>query len=436
MKYHSEIRAAQGDPERLEATYQAARQAGDRESFRKSVIACYEQSPDDVLYAAWYYRLRGVEEEERARGGAINWKLAVPLSVLLGLIYWLLSGRRLELADGMPYAILIWAPIGACFVIAFLALTSARNRRLALFSALGLLVAGGYVTLFVAMRTRPHYQILMSLHLPLLSWVAAGIALSGLRSDHQERFAFLIKSVEVFVTAGLFTLAGGAFAGITIGMFEALDISLSEEIMRLLFAGGFGLIPVLAVASGYDPHLRPIAQRFQQGIFKVISTLMRLLLPLSLLVLVIYIVVIPFRFMEPFRKREVLIVYNAMLFAVMGLLIGATPVRDDDLSPKVQRVLRAGILAVAVLATVVSLYAMSATVYRTVLGGITINRLAVIGWNVINIGLLVSLIYKQMVGGLADWVRSLQTVFGWGTAAYALWGGFLTLAIPLLFREG
>jgi len=220
-------------------------------------------------------------------------------------------------------------------------------------------------------------------------------------------------------------------------MFEALGISLPEAVMRLLFAGGGGLIPVLAVASAYDPHLSPIAQRLRQGLGKIISTLMRLMLPLALVVLIVYLVTIPFNFMEPFLNRDTLIVYNVMLFAVMGLLVGATPVQETDLAAKHHRTLRAGILAVAVLAILVSLYALSATVYRTVvLGGFTVNRLAVIGWNGINIGILVLLVVNQLRASTEEWLDVLQTVFGWGMRAYAVWGTFLILAVPLLFSEG
>jgi len=353
---------------------------------------------------------------------------------ITGLVFWILSNPRFEFSNGMPYLMLVWALVGGCAIIAFLTITAGVNVKPASLVIAGLLVIGLYVTLFATSRHRPHYRDLMLLHLPLLAWVGAGISVLGPRSDHQNRFAFLIKSIEVFITGGLYLGAGGAFVGITIGMFEALDIKLSDEVMRVLIAGGAGLVPVLAVAGVYDPHVRPIAQRFQQGLGKVIYTLMRLLMPLTLLVLVIYLFVIPFNFMEPFRKREVLIVYNVMLFAVMGLLIGATPVRAADLSEKQQSALRTGMLAVAVLATLVSLYALSATVYRTILGGMTMNRLTVIGWNSINIGILVLLVYKQLRDGRAQWIRSLQSAFSLGTVGYIAWALFLTLAIPLLFK--
>jgi hypothetical protein len=224
------------------------------------------------------------------------------------------------------------------------------------------------------------------------------------------------------------------FSAITAGMFGALGVQMPDAILRLLAIGGGGLIPVLAVAAVYDPRARPIEQRFEQGLGKLIPILTRLLLPLTLLVLVVYLFAIPFNFMEPFRNREVLIIYNAMLFAIMGLLVGATPVREDELAAGQQALLRGGILAVALLAVMVSLYALSATVYRTVLGGITLNRLAVIGWNSINIGILSWLIVKQFKDGRATWIRSLHSVFGAGITAYIVWTLFLILAMPLIFN--
>jgi hypothetical protein len=225
-----------------------------------------------------------------------------------------------------------------------------------------------------------------------------------------------------------------ALGGITIGMFAALSISLPDIWMRLIVAGGIGLLPVMAVASVYDPTAAPSEQDFDQGLSKFIGTMMRLLLPLTLGVLVIYIFVIPFNFMEPFKNREVLIVYNLMLFAIMGLLLGATPIRGIDLSPQLQKWLRIGIITVAVLAVLVSLYALSATVYRTIEGGMTINRLTIIGWNSINISILFWLIYKQFKDGHKKWIESSQSVFSLATNAYLVWGLFIVIIIPLLFR--
>jgi len=433
MKYLQDIRDGHNNPKQLEDVYQAARQAKEADEFKADLLAGYQESPDNILYAAWAYRLQAMGPDQ-AESRSVNWKLAIPLSVVTGLIFWGLSFLYLKYRTDMVYLGLLWSLVGACFVIAFLAVTAGRYQKRAGLAVAGLAVIGVYALLFGVLLKREPYQTLMVLHLPLLAWVGVGASLLGLKSDVQNRFAFLIKSLEVFVTGGIFMVAGGAFAGITTAMFEALGVHIPDAVLRLLLAGGGGLIPVLAVASVYDPHARPIEQKFEQGLGKLISTLMRLLLPLTLLVLVAYLFVIPFNFMEPFRNRDVLIVYNVMLFAVMGLLVGATPVREDDLAPNQQALLRKGILAVALLAVVVSLYALSATVYRTALGGITINRLTIIGWNSINVGLLTWLVVKQFKAGPALWVRSLQAVFGVGITAYIAWTLFLILAVPLIFN--
>jgi len=273
----------------------------------------------------------------------------------------------------------------------------------------------------------------MAIHLPLLCWIALGISILWFGSEYKNRFSYLIKSIEVMITAGVYLIVGVAFGAITVGMFQALNITLPEVLMRLIAAGGAGLIPVIAVASVYDPTREPISQDFSQGLSKFITTMMRLLLPLTLVVLAIYVCVMPFYFLAPFENRDVLIVYNLMLFAIMGLLIGVTPLKVQDIPTRIQDLLRKGILAVAILAVFVSLYALSATAYRTFLGGITINRLTIIGWNIINTAILVLIIFRLLKYPRERWSDSLQSTFSLGTNGYLVWTLFIILAIPILF---
>lgn len=438
MKYKSEIRNLTNDPQALEDRYQAAIKENKADEFQADMLGLYEEMPDNILLAAWHYRLQHVPkgappEAERAR----NWKLAIPLSLLTGLIFWALSDVEWLVHDHIPYLVLIWAPLATILALVFLSLTPKQHYRRAALVGIGLASACVYILLANYAQKQGlsrFYLDLMTIHLPLLSWIAIGVVLMGFGSGAGTRFAFLIKSIEVIITAGLYLIAGVVFGMITLGMFEALNVTFPEIILRLIMAGGFGLLPILAVASVYDPFARPEAQDFSQGLSKFIFTMMRLLLPLTLVILVIYLFVIPFNFMEPFNNRDVLIVYNVMLFAIMGLLIGVTPLREDELSPRIQIALRSGIMAVAILATLVSLYALSAVVYRTVLGGITINRTAIIGWNSINISILILLVYRQLRYGREGWVERLHSTFCVGTNAYSVWAIFLALVIPLVFR--
>jgi len=439
MNLAAEIRAAGSDPQKLEQLYQIAQKDDQADVFHSALLACYEDEPDNLLLAAWFYRIQKTTETEVKPLRVVNWALAISLSILTGLIFWLLSDiESLIYLDHLPHLALWWSPIATMSALIFMAFTAKNNQVRAVVLGLGLLAAAAYVMLLAPGLSAPwktnHYLDLAAIHIPLLCWIALGISVLGFKSSKEDRFAFMIKSIEVMITAGLYLIAGMIFVGITIGMFEALNISLSEVWLRFLIAGGIGLIPVLAIATVYDPKTSPSKQDFDQGLSKFIATMMRMLLPLTLGVLVIYILVIPFNFLEPYNNRDVLIVYNLMLFAIMGLLLGATPISGADLSPKLQKWLRRGIILVAVLAGLVSIYALSATVFRTFGGGWTINRLTIIGWNIINISILFWLVFKQFKAGQEKWIDSLHSVFSQASVPYLVWGLFIVLAIPWLFR--
>lgn len=439
MSYLDRIRAAQADPETLEQTYRDAVQRSEDNAFTDAIEQVYTETPENLLFGAWRFRLRYASVQAAAR--STSWMAALLLAAANGFLFWWLSAdQSMILVNGgnyLPALLLLWAPISTLFVMALLVFSGSGRRNLALLLALLVMAVGIYPlwahTLIGDIALEQHYLAQMLPHLALVAWATVGIFLLRERGDRANRFAFLIKSLEIFIMAGLFAIAGVIFTAITAGLFDALAIQLPESIMRLIIAGGAGLIPVLAVAVIYDPTVAPAEQSFDEGLSKVIATLMRVLLPLTLIVLIIYLAFIPFRFWEPFQNRDVLIIYNAMLFAVVALLVGATPIQPETLTRQLRIWLRRGLIAVALLATVVSSYALAAIAYRTWEGGITLNRLTIIGWNLINIGILAGLLWRQRRANERTWAASMQAAFGVGMPVYVVWALFVVLAMPLLF---
>jgi hypothetical protein len=435
MKYLTDIQAASSSPASLEDLYQQACKANEEAEFRTDLLDACLKTPDNLLFSAWKSRFE-YQPLPKARR-ATSWLLAVVFGVITGLLLWSISNPDYLFVHQAPYFIVFWAPIATIPVMIFLMIVGKRNYMYTAISSVGLVIISLYILFFTQQMSQfpgRDYLVLMLFLVPLLCWFALGISVLGFKSSTSNRFAFMIKSIEVMITAGVYLIFGVAFGMITLGMFSALNVSLPEVLIRLAVAGGFGLIPILAVATMYDPHLTPENQDFSQGLSKFIFTMMRLLLPLTLIVLVIYIFVIPFNFIAPFQNRNLLIVYNVMQFAIIGLLIGATPLKLDDLSSKLQTWLRRGIILVAILALVVSVYALSAVVYRTAIDLITLNRVTIIGWNLINIAILVVLIYTQFAKQTAPWHERLQNVFSKATNAYLIWSLFLVVALPLIFK--
>ena len=435
MKYLADIQSAANDPEQLEQLYQSSRQANDEAEFRSDLQSAQEKFPGNILLTAWQARFAHQPLLKARR--AINWGLAVGLGVITGLILWAISDPLWLVIDQFPYFLLLWAPIATIPALIYLVVVSRKNYLYAGIMSAVLIFACAYILLISPGLSRlagRDYLILMVILLPLLCWIAIGVTTLRFKSATPDRFAFLIKSIEVMIAAGVYLGFGVAFGVITLGLFSALNFTFPELVIRLIAAGGFGLIPILALATIYDPRFSPAMQDFNLGLTRFVFTIVRLLLPLTLLVLLIYIFVIPFNFVAPFQNRNLLIIYNVMQFAIIGLLIGTTPMKVDDLSEKLQAWLRRGILAVAILALLISLYALSAVVYRTVHDGLTLNRTAIIGWNAINIGILITLLASQVRKPGPAWHERLQGVFSKATTAYLVWIVILVLLLPIIFK--
>ncbi|MCP5099103.1 MAG: hypothetical protein GY943_26415, partial [Chloroflexi bacterium] len=259
MSYHDTVNTLAEDAEQLEQVYQTAVKAGETAVFKQAIDEKYTNSPANLLYAAWFYRLKHTAEQ--AKGAVIAWAWVIPLALLNGLLFWWLSddqrfmiemvGARGKGAyDFLPSIFLFAAPLSAAFVLIYLTAVNRKNYRLGAFIGVIMVAAGGYVLLtYPQAGTRPfqeQYLTLMAMHLPLLAWAGVGAFVITENRDPSNRFAFLIKSLEIFIMGGLFVIAGGLFTGITVGLFAVLDVDFPVLVQRLFIAGGGGLIPVVA----------------------------------------------------------------------------------------------------------------------------------------------------------------------------------------------
>jgi hypothetical protein len=444
MSYHDTVRALAQNAEQLEQTFHLALEAGETDAFKQAIDDSYRHAPENLLYAAWFHRLKHAAAQ--AKGYAIAWGWVIPLAILNGLLFWWLSDDRfmIQIAsfwgigrDFAPAVFLLAAPLSAVFVLVYVAVAGGKRWGLSALTGLVVLAGGAYVLLTYSQAGpvpfQQQYLTLAAIHLPLLAWAAVGAFLIARHRDPFSRFSFLLKSLEVFIVGGLFLIAGGLFTAITVGLFQALNVEFPEVVQRLFLAGGAGMIPVVAAAVIYNPAAPPAGQAFDEGLSKLVALLMRILLPLTFLVLLVYLAFIPFNFRAPFDNRDVLIIYNGMLFAVVALLVGATPVSLAGVSSRLARWMRLGISTVAALALIVSLYALAAIVYRTALDRLTPNRLTFIGWNVVNIGLLCLVLFFQARAKVGRWLQGLYRAYSAGTLAYTIWTLAVILALPWLF---
>ena len=212
------------------------------------------------------------------------------------------------------------------------------------------LVAAGLVSLMaiaaalIRWEETDHQATLIALHLPFLAWgcVAASVTL-GRSNVSRQFYGALLKSSETALTGGVFFGDALLFGGLTHGIFSVLSIKFTEDFVRVVATFGIGVIPILSLASVYDPTRLPGQQKWETGLSRVLRILTRLLLPLALGVLAVYLFwFIPSYFWRPFEEREVLIVYNASIMAVLALLASTVAGSDKQQSAKEDTALRFG----------------------------------------------------------------------------------------------
>lgn len=275
----------------------------------------------------------------------------------------------------------------------------------------------------------------MALHLPFVAWAALGAGLSLGHPDAPEQgHAFMVKSVEIAVTVGLYFGTWMLFVGLTAGIFAVLGFQPSGETMQAAAAWGIGAVPLLALATVCDPSRTPAAQRWDTGLARLLRILTGIFLPLALAVLVVYVGwFIPAYFWRPFQEREVLAVYNATIMAILVLMTAVLTDPTEQRSTAQETSLRYQLLALGGLTFSLNLYALAAILSRTLEYGLTPNRYAVLGWNIATLLMLGLALAGQWRAQKSDWASAFRIALGRGTALAALWALWVLVGLPWAF---
>jgi hypothetical protein len=439
MTLKTDIQEASADPADLERLYQLARTEGNESPFRASLFQVAEQHPENILLQAWTHRLGlpgAAERAEAEHGPTRRWWAIIGGSVLLGIVSALLAADKPPVPDPSEANLLFWVgwgPLVGLGVLAYLAWTDRSPRRLPKFAVLGgaIVLLALFVGLTMGTRT-DDVASLAAIHLPFVAWGCVGVALSLSHSNPaRQSFAYGVKSVEAILTGGIFFGAGLIFVGLTYGIFAVLGIQLPPDDLRVIAAWAIGAIPLLAVGSAYDPSRSPAAQDWQAGLTRTLRILARLLLPLALGVLLVYVLwFIPAYFWKPFEERDVLMVYNITILAILVLLAIVVSGPADDSSVAEKLFFRYAVLALGALTLILNVYALAAVVTRAAETGITPNRLAVIGWNVTTLLILVSTGWRLWRARREPWLAVFRESIGASAALAVAWAVVLLIVLP------
>ncbi len=443
MDIKEQIEQISGDPAALEDLYRRAMQRGQARVFAEAVAECSGEAPDNVLLQAWQCRLDAEDPSADARSVGSDdarkrhWTTALGASVGTGALFALFAGGKPPVPvpdEANPLFWIGWAPLAAVAIMVFISVVAPQRERLRWCGgAAAVAVFAGLVSALVAWGRTDDAAVLVALHLPFVAWAVVGGGVALGRTDRALHFyAYIVQSMEALVAGGIFFGAGLLFSGLTLGIFAVFGIEFPEWVLRAAAAFGIGVIPVLAVASVYDPTVPPTEQR-PTGLARILRIMTWLLLPAALSVLALYVVwFIPAYFWRPFDERSVLIVYNATIIAILTLLAAAVSPAADRRERTLERLLRPGVLSLSALTLLLNVYALAPILSRTLEYGLTPNRHAVLGWNVVTLLALTFLLARSWSAEPDDWLPRFRASMGRVMVLAVGWAAWVAWGLPLV----
>jgi hypothetical protein len=408
-----EILANLNNPRQLEKLYRENKPA-----FQRAFKVLFPELKDNPLVGFWNERLN-YENEEISWGTGKDLVFVLVASLLAGIIAKLPAILQIDEEFFYPRNIgFIVFPL----LIAYFAWKNHLHfRKIAIIGG-ATLISLLFIN-FLPDNDKSDTLILSCIHLPLILWSFLGFAFVGDRLNNTEkRLGFLRFNGDLVVMTAIIVLAGIALTGITIGLFSLIGFKIEEFYFQYVVVFGVAAVPIVGTY---------LTQTNPQLVNKVSPVIARIFSPLVLITLVVYLAAIIYSGKDPYNDREFLIIFNALLIGVMAIILFSVAETSKQHKSQISILILFLLSAVTI---IVNGIALSAILFRISEWGITPNRLAVLGGNIlilINL-LLVMVKLFRVLTQKAD-LNEVGKSIAWFLPIYSLWAVIVTFLFPLIF---
>jgi hypothetical protein len=271
--------------------------------------------------------------------------------------------------------------------------------------------------------TKSDTLLLSCIHLPFLLWAIMGFAFAGDRlGNYEKRLDFLRYNGDLVVMTAVIVIAGVVLSGITLGLFSLIGLDIEKFYLNYVVIFGLSAVPIVGTyLTQVNPHL----------VNKVSPVIARIFGPLVLVMLLAYLVAIIYSGKNPYNNREFLMVFNALLIGVMAIIFFSVAGSEETSRSRTETLVLFLLSAVTI---IVNCIALSAILFRISEWGITPNRIAVLGGNLlilIHLLLVTVRLFRELAkkAGNSEVGKSIASYL----PVYALWAVAVVFLFPLLF---
>jgi hypothetical protein len=410
----SEILTKIDNPRELEKLYQ-----DNKTAFKKAFNLLYPELTDNKLAGYWNERLN-YESSEISWGNKNELVFIIVASLVAGVIAKLPA--ILNINEELFYQRNVGFIIFPILTTYFFWRKNLSAKKI-LPSAIAFLIAVIFINLLPA-DNKSDTLILSCIHLPIFLWAVLGFTYIGdnVRSHH-TRLDFLRYNGDLVIMTGLLAIAGGILTAITIGLFELIGFKIEQFYTAYIVVGGAAALPIVATY---------ITQTNPQLVSKISPVIAKIFSPLILITLVVYLAAIMFSGKDPYNDRDFLMIFNFLLIGVMAIILFSVA---ETFKKNENRTGSFILLALSIVTVIVNGIALSAILFRISEWGITPNRLAVSGANVLMLANLLIITFKlfKNVSKKAD-ISEVENSISIFLPVYILWTIVVTFIFPLIFH--
>ncbi|WP_142830449.1 DUF4153 domain-containing protein [Planococcus soli] len=392
----------------------------DPKAFKKAFAHAFEQTPDSPVLAVWYERLHYKEAANPEKDFFLQKEflfmgiLAILAGISTRIIFHFVEQQAIAPVN-LAFGVLP-------FIAAYFVYKNPPKKSVLYCLAVLFLISGNYLNMLPLEYTDS--IILAYLHLPIFLWGLVGLAFTGNEYGKDSmRLAYLKFNLNFFVLYAGMAISGMLLAAITLQLFSFIGLNIEEFYFSNIVLFGAAAIAVVTayVVSG---NLK-LAKNIAPYIAKIFS-------PLVLATLLAYLIAVIWLEKNPFLDRNFLIAFNGILLGVLAVTIFSITESGSDEKKNIFDYIN---FALIVLALIIDSVALSAIVFRLSSYGITPNRLAVLGVNIV--------IWANLIWIMLSYLRFLRNKTGPSTIqdavtkylpVYGIWAAFVIFAFPIIFN--
>lgn len=269
---------------------------------------------------------------------------------------------------------------------------------------------------------RSDTRILSAFHFSFVTWLILGASYMNFDiTSPKARMLFLKRNGDTVILTGVLLCAGMVLIMLAVSMFSVIKVRIDSLLENYVVVYGLVSAPF---AANYMIESSP------KIINKVAPYISKIFTPLMLVIMTGFLTALIFFTKDPFNNREELIVFNILLAAIIAVIVFSFSGNSENYRSVHNKIL----LLLSVEALIINSIALSAIIYRLFSFGLSPNKIAVLGANLLlflNLVIITAKLFQFVRNKTAseNVEKSMTDLLPY----YGVWAAIVAILLPLFF---